>query len=74
MKRTKDGGAVLYNSDGEKTELTNAEFIQGRFLRDLGRVGIVILTGVVDFVFIRNGLLTIGMTLMMLGWRLKVGW
>jgi hypothetical protein len=74
MKRTKEGGAILYNSDGEKTELTNAEFIQGRFLRDLGRVGIVILTGVVDFVFIRNGLLTIGMTLMMLGWRLKTGW
>lgn len=74
MKRTKDGGAILIHEDGEETKLTNAEFIQGRFLRDLGRIGIIIVTGIFDFFFIKNGLLTIGMILVMFGWRLKIGW
>ena len=75
MKRTKDGGAILYDKDGEQTKLTKAEFIQGRFLRDLGRVGIIIVAAIFDFsLFNTSGLFTIGVVLVMLGWRLKVGW
>ena len=75
MKRTKDGGAILYNSDEEQTKLTKAEFLQSRFLRDLGRIGIIIVTIIFDFfIFKTSGMLTIGIILVMLGWRLKVGW
>lgn len=75
MKRTKDGGAILYHGDGTQIKLTRAEFIQSRFLRDLGRIGLIIVATVIDLAVMRtSGLFTIGIILVMLGWRLKVGW
>lgn len=74
MKRTKDGGAILQQND-EEVKLTKAEFLQSRLIRDLGRIGIICIAGAIDFIIIKsNGLLTIGMVCLMLGWRLKVGW
>lgn len=74
MKRTKDGGAILQQND-EEVKLTKAEFLQSRLIRDLGRIGIICIAGVIDFIIIKsNGLLTIRAVFLMLGWRLKVGW
>lgn len=74
MKRTKDGGVVLIKDEGE-IKLTKAEFLQRRIMRDFFRIGIVLVTATIDFIFIKsNGLLTIGAICLMLGWRLKVGW
>jgi hypothetical protein len=73
MKRTKDGGAILYQDDGE-VKLTKKEFVQSRLIRDLGRVGIIMLAMIFDIIFKTSGMLTIGIMLVMIAWRLKVGW
>ena len=74
MKRTKDGGAILTHENGEETRITHAEFLQGRFIRDIIRIGIIIFSGLIDLIFIKNGAVVIIMMLIMLGWRFRTGW
>lgn len=73
MKRTKDGGAILYQND-EEVKLTKSEFLQSRLIRDLGRIGIICVAGIFDLLVIKNGYITIAAILLMLSWRIRVGW
>lgn len=72
MKRTKDGGAIV---DGKKID--KETFYRRRTMRDLLRLGIVIFAGLVDLIIPVNGefgILTLGVFLIMIGWRMKAGW
>ena len=80
MTRTENGGAILetFNDDGTTNttiELSNREFYKTKIIRGLIRLAIVILAAVVDILFLKSlGTLTIGVTLLMLGWWLITGW
>ncbi|KKN65857.1 hypothetical protein LCGC14_0477930 [marine sediment metagenome] len=74
MKRTKDGGALVEFTDGKVERLNIEEFERTRAIRNLIRVSVITGTIIIETVIGSSYLVTLGVTFVMIGWRLSTGW